>query len=60
MGKPYRVSLPLKLRNTWYLNAEENEEDEEGDWIAMRIERNWMNKEFEMSKCFMLILVGPM
>jgi len=42
------------------LNAEENEEDEEGDWIAMRIERNWMNKEFEMSKCFMLILVGPM
>jgi hypothetical protein len=30
--------------NTWYLNRLEN--DEEGDCIAMKIERNWNEKQF--------------
>jgi hypothetical protein len=43
------VSLPLKLRNTWYLNPLENEE-EEGDCIVRIIERNWKKKDFENAK----------
>jgi hypothetical protein len=30
--------------NTWYLNRLENDEEEEGDCIAMKIERNWNEK----------------
>jgi hypothetical protein len=44
------VSLPLKLRNTWYLNLLENEDEGKSDSIAMRIERNWKIKDFENAK----------
>jgi hypothetical protein len=44
------VSLPLKLRNTWYVNLLENEE-EEGDCIVKNIiERNWKKEDFENAK----------